>query len=110
MSETVKEDRLYYSIGELSEMFDVAPSLLRYWESEFDFIKPKRNRKGTRFYTSKDIDAIKKIHHLVKTQGYTLEGARKKLKTKDTSINSSVELIERLKHIKSFLKDLKKNL
>ena len=77
---SLKPDKLYYSISEVSKHFQVAPSLLRYWESEFSTIKPKRNAKGTRFYTKKDVEEIAKIHYLVKDQGHTISGAREKLK------------------------------
>jgi DNA-binding transcriptional MerR regulator len=103
-------DKLYYSIGELSDYFGVAPSLLRYWESEFDFIKPKRNRKGTRFYTDRDVENIRKIYLLVKEQGHTLEGARMKLKKRKTKVDSSVEIISRLEKVRDFLTELKKEL
>lgn len=103
-------DKLYYSIGELSDYFGVAPSLLRYWESEFDFIKPKRNRKGTRFYTQRDIESIQKIYLLVKEQGHTLEGARNKLKKRKAKVDSSVEIINRLEKVRNFLTELKKEM
>jgi DNA-binding transcriptional MerR regulator len=67
----LKEGKLFYSISEVSAHFDVTASLLRYWESEFLSIKPRRNPKGTRFYSSKDIDEIRKIYYLVKENGYT---------------------------------------
>lgn len=103
-------DKLYYSISELSEYFDVAPSLLRYWESEFNSIKPKRNSKGTRFYTKKDIEEIRKIHLLVKEQGYTLQGAREQLKKNKQKVDSKGELLAKLEGLKEKLQKLKDQL
>ena len=70
--------KIYYSIGEVATMFDVNKSLIRFWEKEFSIIKPKKNRKGNRFFTEKDIENFKIIFHLVKERGYTLQGAKKK--------------------------------
>ena len=73
-------EKLYYSIGEVSQMFDVNPSLIRFWEKEFSIIKPKKNKKGNRLFTQKDIKNFRLIYQLVKVEGYTLEGAKQKLK------------------------------
>ncbi|HEY0030428.1 MAG TPA: MerR family transcriptional regulator [Bacteroidia bacterium] len=72
--------KLYYTIGEVSEMFQVNTSLIRFWEKEFDIIKPKKNKKGNRLFTPEDIDNFKVIYNLVKEQGLTLDGAKKYLK------------------------------
>lgn len=72
--------KLYYTIGEVSELFVVNTSLIRFWEKEFDVIKPKKNKKGNRLFTPEDIDNFKVIYNLVKEQGFTLEGAKKYLK------------------------------
>lgn len=77
--------KLYYSIGEVADMFNVNTSLIRFWEKEFGIIQPKKNRKGNRLFTPKDIETFNKIYHLVKTEGYTIEGAKKALKVKPTS-------------------------
>jgi DNA-binding transcriptional MerR regulator len=77
--------KLYYSIGEVADMFNVNTSLIRFWEKEFGIIQPKKNRKGNRLFTPKDIETFNKIYHLVKTEGYTIEGAKKALKVKLTS-------------------------
>ena len=77
--------KLYYSIGEVADMFNVNTSLIRFWEKEFGIIQPKKNRKGNRLFTPKDIETFNKIYHLVKTEGYTIEGAKKVLKVKPTS-------------------------
>lgn len=109
MSE-LKPGKLYYSIGEVSEHFGVNPSLIRFWEKEFDIIKPKKNAKGNRLFTSQDVANFRLIHHLVKERGFTLEGARKKLKdNREETINTS-EVVDKLKEIKGFLQELQKAL
>ena len=103
-------EKLYYSIGEVAEMFEVNVSLIRFWEKEFDILKPKKNKKGNRMFSAKDLDNLKIIYHLVKERGYTLEGAKKKLKeNKDDTINN-IEIVNRLKDIRQFLLELKKEL
>ena len=77
--------KLYYSIGEVADMFDVNASLIRFWEKEFTLIKPKKNKKGNRLFTPKDILNFNKIYSLVKEQGYTLEGAKLALKSGELS-------------------------
>lgn len=76
-------NKLYYTITEVATMLKVNPSLLRFWEKEFDMIRPKKNKKGTRYYTKEDIELINKIYELVKDKGYTLEGAKKMLISKE---------------------------
>ncbi|MBT8327888.1 MAG: MerR family transcriptional regulator [Bacteroidia bacterium] len=102
--------KLYHSISEVSDHFNVAPSLLRYWESEFSTIKPKRNAKGTRFYTEKDIKEIGRIFLLVKEKGFTLQGAKNRIKKNKPKVNSDLQVIEKLENIKEFLTMLKHNL
>ena len=83
-------DKLYYGIGEVANAFNVNTSLIRFWEKEFDVLKPKKNAKGNRKFTPEDIKNLKLIYHLVKERGYTLEGAKKHLKTNEkTNGNSS---------------------
>ena len=77
--------KLYYSIGEVAEMLGVNASLLRYWESEFSQLKPRKTSNGTRTYTQKDIDLLRRIYHLTKEKGFTLEGARDQLRHKEGS-------------------------
>jgi len=74
--------KLYYTIGEVAVMFEVNPSLIRFWEKEFTIIQPKKNKKGNRLFTPKDILNFNKIYNLVKKQGFTLEGAKNALKSK----------------------------
>lgn len=102
--------KLYYSIGEVAEMFDVNSSLVRYWEKEFDILKPKKNAKGNRLFTQKDVDNLKVIYHLVKERGFTLDGAKKKLRENKEDTIQNEEIVERLKEIRSFLVELRDNL
>lgn len=102
--------KLYYSIGELADMFDVSTSLIRFWESEFDMLKPKKNKSGNRRYTEADIKKFKQIHYLVKDRGYTLEGAKQHLRDEKSGSVDKVELIESLKSVRGFLQELRKNL
>ncbi|MGB1032061.1 MAG: MerR family transcriptional regulator [Flavobacteriales bacterium] len=100
----------YYSISEVAEMFDVNQSTLRFWEKEFDNVNPKKNRKGNRLFSLKDIEALKIIYHLVKDRGFTLEGARKQLKNNKKQIENEAQIVEKLNNIKTFLLDLKSQL
>jgi DNA-binding transcriptional MerR regulator len=108
-------NKLYYSIGEVADIFGVNASLIRFWEKEFDAIKPKKNAKGDRKFTPKDIDVIHRIHDLVKVKGYTLEGAKKAMKAKhvtDEDSNRMGELntdflLEKLAAIRSRLLEMK---
>jgi len=102
-----KVEKLYYSIGEVAEMFNVNTSLIRFWEKEFDIIKPKKNKKGNRFFTLQDIDNLRLIYHLVKEKGLTLGGARKKLKENREDTSNNFEIIKSLNEIKAMLLDIK---
>ncbi|MGB0487097.1 MAG: MerR family transcriptional regulator [Flavobacteriaceae bacterium] len=99
-------DKLYYGIGEVSKAFNVNASLIRYWEKEFDELNPKKNSKGTRRYSSIDIEKLQIIHHLVKEKGYTLEGAKDQLKI----LNKNFEIIKKLEKIKANLINIKREL
>lgn len=99
-------EKLYYSISEVAEMFNVNQSNLRFWEKEFPQLKPKRNAKATRFYTKDDIQVIKKIIFLVEDQKLTLEGAKRKMNEKKDLVAKQQELVERLKHIRIELKGI----
>ena len=103
-------EKLYYSIGEVAEMFNVNPSLIRYWEKEFDIIKPKKNAKGNRLFTPEDIKNFKLIFNLVKERGFTLEGAKQKLKKNPESIFNNHEIISRLEGVKAELQKIKDQL
>jgi len=95
--------KIYYSIGEVATMFDVNNSLIRFWEKEFSIIKPKKNKKGNRYFTEKDIDNFKIIFHLVKERGYTLDGAKKKLRENKEDTIKNVEIVNQLKDIRAQL-------
>ncbi len=103
-------EKLYYSIGEVSKMFDVNASLIRFWEKEFDIIKPKKNKKGNRLFTKDDVENFRIIFHLVKERGYTLQGAKDKLKDNKNDVADTVEMVKRLENVKAFLLELKKSL
>lgn len=104
-------DKLYYRTNELANAFDVNASLIRFWEKEFSFIlKPKKNAKGERLYTSKDVQTFKLIYQLVKENGYTLEGAKKKIRSGRQKINKNMSVIDRLEKVKKELKEIRDNL
>ncbi len=103
-------EKKYYSIGEVAEQLDVATSLIRFWESEFDIIKPKKNRKGNRQFTREDIENVKLIYHLVKERGFTLQGAKDLLKSNSGSVKDKMTLIDSLKEVRTFLVELKNQL
>ena len=100
----------YYSIGEVAEMFAVNASLLRHWETEFDTIRPKKNRKGERQYTQKDVETIRLIYGLVKDKGFTLQGAKDFMKQKSQQDAERGAVIESLEKLKGFLTDLRNKL
>ncbi len=103
-------EKLYYSIGEVAEIFTVAPSLIRFWESEFDIIKPKKNRKGNRQFTKEDIDNVRTIYHLVKEKGFTLQGAKEMLRNDSQSVKDKMEMLDSLRSVRNFLLELREKL
>lgn len=100
----------YYSIGEVAEMFKLNTSLLRYWETEFDILKPRKNRKGDRFFRPEDIKNLFLIHHLLRQRKYTIEGARDYLKNNKSRAIQNFDLIQSLEKLKDFLLELKAGL
>ncbi len=100
----------YYSIGEVSKLFDVNPSLIRFWESEFDVLQPKKNRKGNRLFTQEDIENIKIIYHLVKEKGFTLSGAKEEMKKNPDDLKDQQKVVHALEKLKTFLLDIKDSL
>jgi DNA-binding transcriptional MerR regulator len=116
--------KLYYSIGEVADMFSVNTSLIRFWENEFDILKPSKTKKGNRMFTAQDIENIKTIFKLVKGEGYTLQGAKEKLRmqqmeaeenkkevristeSKKNTQLTNIELLQKLNHIKKWLEFL----
>ena len=102
-----KSEKLYFSIGEVAEKFNLAPSALRFWEKEFETIKPFKNKKGNRFYTQEDIDQIALINHLVKERGLTLKGAKAKIKENKYEAEHNYEIVQKLQEIKKYLIEIK---
>lgn len=103
-------EKKYYTIGEVAAMFKVAPSLIRFWEQEFDNINPQKNRKGNRQFTKQDIEDIRIVYHLVKEKGYTLQGAKEKIKMNKYKVKDNIEIINSLEKVRAFLIELKNNL
>ncbi len=104
--DTQNLDKLYYTIGEVATMFEVSRSLLRYWENEFSFLTPRKNRKGDRLFTKENITQIQIIYNLVKERGFTLEGAKQELKKEKNNLTDQFNLVDRIKSIHARLKDL----
>ena len=102
--------KLLYSMGEVTVMFDVNASLIRYWESKFDCIKPHKNKKGNRMFTPSDIENFKLIYHLVKEKGMTLEGANSAMKRRGKSVKRDVSILERLQNIRAMLLEVRESL
>ena len=103
-------EKRYYSIGEVAKAFNVNTSLIRFWEKEFDALKPKKNAKGNRKFTPDDIKNLQLIYHLVKERGFTLEGAKIHLKEEKKKTLSNFEIITKLESIKTELNKIKKQL
>jgi len=110
MLEENKYEKMFYSIGEVARIFDVNTSLIRFWEEEFDCIKPFKNKKGTRYFTPEDIETFRTIYYLVKQCGYTLQGAKNRLASNKIQIEKNVHIYNSLSSIKQFLLDIKSNL
>jgi DNA-binding transcriptional MerR regulator len=105
-----KIEKVYYSIGEVADMFNVKTSLIRFWEKEFDVIKPQKNKKGNRFFTRLDIDNFHLIYHLVKERGMTLKGAQMKLKENREDVQNNFEIVKSLLEIKKMLLDIREKI
>lgn len=103
-------EKMYYSMSEVSKMMGLPQSTLRFWEKEFDILRPKKNAKGNRYFTAADIDNLKIIYHLVKERGYTIQGAKDKLKQNKEDTVNTVEIVNSLKRIKEFLLEIKEQL
>ena len=103
-------DKLFYSMGEVAEMFDVNTSLIRHWESQFSILRPKRNKKGNRLFSPEDVENLKMIYHLVKERGMTLPGARQRMKDNKEATLRNFEIVERLKSIREELIGMKESL
>ncbi len=105
-------EKLFYSMGDIAEMFDVNQSLIRHWESQFSVLRPKRNKKGNRLFSPRDVENLKLIYHLVKERGMTLEGAKRAMRNPvaETGVERDAELMERLQHIRSLLVEVREDL
>ena len=109
-------EKLYYSMGEVTEMLDVAPSLIRYWGTQFDALRPHRNKKGNRMFTPEDLEVLKMIYHLVKEQGMTIAGAKKALRARRAAssvgdgLAREVALLEQLQQIRALLVEVRDGL
>ncbi|MDD5914434.1 MAG: MerR family transcriptional regulator [Bacteroidales bacterium] len=104
-------DKLYYTIGEVSEILGESSSLVRFWTNSFSrYLKPKRNAKGNRLYTQEEIEVLKQIHLLVKVQGMTLDGAAKKMSSDKKAVDGKVKVLESLKSIREQLVEVRKSL
>lgn len=102
-----KIEKVFFSISEVAEMFDVNTSNIRFWENEFDILKPQKNNKGNRMFTKEDIENLKIIYHLLKEKGMTIKGAQKKLKDNKEDTIQNFEVVSRLQEIRQVLIDIK---
>lgn len=110
LKKNTKPAKIYYTIGEVAELFEVRTSLIRFWEKEFDILKPVKNKKGNRLFTQKDIDNLRIIYHLVKERGFTLQGAKDKLRDNKEDVMNQTEVISSLNRIREFLLEVKAQL
>tara|TARA_B100000902_G_C26815845_1_gene671481 strand:+ start:275 stop:610 length:336 start_codon:yes stop_codon:yes gene_type:complete len=102
--------KLFYKIGEVAKIFNVNISAVRFWEKEFDILKPQKNKKGNRIFTQKDIENMNIIYHLLKERGFTIEGAKKKLKENKSDTINNIKIVSHLKEIRKFLVNMKEEL
>ncbi len=106
----LEAEKRYFSIGEVADYLGVNASLVRFWEKEFDSLNPKKGKSGNRMYSHADLTELKAIYHLVKERGYTLEGARNKLKTERQATEKKLEIVSKLKRLRSALENLNNQL
>jgi DNA-binding transcriptional MerR regulator len=102
-------EKTYYTIGEVAKMLGLTTAVIRSWENEFDILKTKRNTRGDRYFTAPDIEKLKLIYHLVREKGYTMDGARLRLKVEPDVHQRKVQIIEKLKNVRGFLEELRKH-
>ncbi len=105
-----KTGKIYYTIGEVARMFHVNTSLIRFWETEFELIRPHKNKKGNRLFTQRDVDNFHTIYYLVKEKGYTLKGAKEKMKQNQGQVEKDLEIIKTLEKLRGFLLEIRKKL
>lgn len=103
-------NKMYYTMGEVSTMFEVNQSLIRFYEKEFDVLQPKKNKKGNRYFTPEDIDNLKVIFHLIRDKGYTLQGAKDHLKNNMSESKDQQKVIDALENLKNFLLEVRNQL
>lgn len=103
----LSSEKMYFSIGELAKAFDVNASMIRFWDKEFDILKPKKNAKGNRQFTQEDVKNLKLIYHLLKERGFTLEGAKTHLKEGQKKTLDKFEIISKLEAVKAQLLSIK---
>jgi len=106
----LKDPKIYYSIGEISKSLNVNSSLIRFWEKEFEIIKPKKNSRGNRIYTKNDLHNISMIYHLVKEKKYTIKGAKKRMRNNKEGVKKNYEIILNLKNIREQLVEIREEL
>ncbi len=104
------EKKIYYSIGEVAKIFNVNNSLIRFWEKEFDIIKPKKNSRGNRIFTKNDVKNISLIYHLLREKKYTIQGAIKKIRENKDGVQKNYEIIQNLKKVRSQLVEIREEL
>ncbi|NEU07245.1 MerR family transcriptional regulator [Flavihumibacter sp. R14] len=102
--------KLYYTMGEVTQMFDVNASQIRFYEKEFDILQPKKNKKGNRLFTPEDVENLKIIFSLVKDKGFTLHGAKDYLKQNKSEVKENQKVIDSLERLKQFLLEVKEQL
>ena len=105
-----KIEKVFYSIGEVAEMFGVNNSNIRFWENNFDILKPHKNAKGNRMFTKEDVENMRIIYHLLRERGMTIRGAQMKLKDNKEDTIQNVEVVNRLQEIRKMLMDIKEEL
>ena len=105
-TDTKNDLKRYYSIGEVASMFGISKSIIRFWETEFDFLSPHKNSKGERRFTPKNLEELRLIHTLVKERGFTLAGAKEEIKNIKKRNREKKVIVNRLEEVKSLLRDL----
>ena len=103
----IETSKLYYSISEVSKILGVNPSLIRFWEKEFEILKPHKSKKGNRQFTLSDIDLLKLIYYLTKEKGFTLGGAKEQIKNNQKINEKNMKILESLRKVRQFLTELK---
>lgn len=106
----LNDEKLYYSIGEVAKLFNISKSLIRYWETEFDILKPHKNGKGERKYTKKNIEQLSIIYHLVKDRGFTLKGAQAEINASKNKLERKHKALTKLNELKGFLQGISETL